>query len=150
MNVQLREVTSHDVAALRPLFQAFHEAARLPGQYDVGVEWRLADMLDAETGLVIFAAYDGDRPVGVIGGTVLPDLFTQTLTASELFWYTDPAVRGTGTARALFEAFERYAVIMDAKRIHMMALEHLDADRVGLLYQRKGYSRREILWEKQV
>jgi len=141
--------TLDDMQRLRALFSAFHALAKLPGDYDCGVEQRLVDLVDAGAVSVMYVEVGGE-PVGVVGAMESPDLFTQQTVLSELFWFVRPDARGTPVARILLDAFEALGEALGARQMRLMALEHLFPDRVGKIYARRGYARREILWEKAV
>jgi len=141
--------THEQIMALRPLMQAFHKLAQLPGEYDIGLEGRLLGLIEAGIAFVFYATDEAGTPIATLAGIVSADLFTGTQIAQELFWYVSEDARGTSAGRQLLDTFERMAAEMEAKELRLMALSHLAPDRVGKIYSRRGYAPREIVWEKK-
>ena len=83
----------------------------------------------------------------MIGGIVYPHFFNHNvLMAQELLWWCDPAKRGSGSARRLWDAFESWAVSRGAKHVSMISLA--DMKSVAKLYERRGYKPLETTWVK--
>ena len=85
-------------------------------------------------GGVFVAEDDAGRIVGMIGLLLAPHLYSAQLVANELFWFVDPAARGTAGVRLLAHA-EQWARDQGAARLHMVAPN----GRVGQLYRRRGF-----------
>ena len=82
---------------------------------------------------------------GMVGGLVYPFYMTGRLTAQEFFWWSED-----GKGRELMDAFEKRAKEMGAETIQMIALESLDPQRVGKIYERAGYKPAERSYIKVV
>lgn len=87
----------------------------------------------------------GGIVVGMIGLMVVPHLFSGELTCGEVFWYVDPAHRGS-TGIRLLRAAERWARDRGATVLQMIAPNA----RVGMLYQRLGYLPLEVSYTKRL
>lgn len=82
---------------------------------------------------------EGDEGlVGATGALLHPHYFNAAhKTGQELFWWIDPEHRGAGAI--LFDALEAWVRERGAQTFSMIALEALEAERVGLIYRRRGY-----------
>jgi GNAT superfamily N-acetyltransferase len=91
----------------------------------------------------------GSPPVGVLAAVVGPMFFNaKELSVAELFWWVDPEHRGVGTE--LLSALEAEAQKRGAKRVSMLCLEKLEPEKIGQMYQRRGYSLVEHNYMKEL
>lgn len=87
---------------------------------------------------VILVVEGEDGLVGATGALLHPHYFNANhLTGQELFWWIDPEHRGAGGK--LFDALEAWVREQGASSFTMIALEALEAERVGKIYRRRGY-----------
>jgi RimJ/RimL family protein N-acetyltransferase len=85
--------------------------------------------------------------VGMLGLALVRHPLSDDLYASELFWWLDPPYRKGRPGLGLLEAAETWATQQGAVAMHMIALESNPA--VGRLYARRGYTARDVTWEKE-
>lgn len=101
-------------------------------------------------GIAILAMKD-DKPVGMVLGQVAEMLFSHETLAHELAWWVEPSHRGGKIAIKLLDAFEYWAKeVAKCKRVQMSMVETENADRVGKLYTRRGYTLREKAYLKEL
>lgn len=142
--------TPADLPALAALGALFFAEGRLPGKFHaahwiatwtqlltsgVGVMWHLEDTALRE-------------PCATLGALLFPDPCTGDLVAQEAFWYVLPAARGLGLK--LLATFESWAAEAGAARVMMVHLTALQPERLGLLYQRRGYEPVETHYVKHL
>ena len=88
---------------------------------------------------VILSLSDG-RPVGMIAGTVQPFLFNNDRVATEIVWWMDEDFRKGRKSFQLLNAFEYWAKnVAKCDTILMSTLNSLQSDRIGKLYEKRGY-----------
>jgi GNAT superfamily N-acetyltransferase len=86
----------------------------------------------------IFGLYEEGQLIGALGAIVVADLNDGELTATECFWFVDPASRGNGVRLLL--NFVKYAKEIGCVRVNMVHLFNSHADKLSKLYQKLGFS----------
>jgi GNAT superfamily N-acetyltransferase len=84
-------------------------------------------------------AYDGDKPVGMIAGSVSPYFFSKGKLASDFVWYVLPEARGSRTSVKLLKMFTDYATGVGATELYMGVTTNVGAARTGALLERMGF-----------
>ena len=107
--------------------------------------WRT--LIESDIG-VIYAVFDGDNPVGAIGGIRYPDPNSGHMIAAEFFWFVSPEHRGTGME--LYHLFERWAQESGCKYIQMVHLTDSMETRLPVIYKRLGYEAVETRYQKEL
>lgn len=103
-----------------------------------------------EQGILYVADVDG-KVVGAAGALFMPALGNlDYLVGAELFWWIEPEHRNAGNGMALLNALEDGARTAGATLFSMMAFENLDPEKVGAIYERKGYRRSERTYSKDL
>lgn len=74
----------------------------------------------------------------VLGVVALPEPMDGVLTATEVFWYSNPADRGRA-ALTVFNAFERWSENRKCERVLVSHFAHMQASRLGVFYKKRGY-----------
>lgn len=135
-----------DLPQVAALGASFYEEGKLPGRFDAAY-WQRSwtELLQNGVG-VIFGLWHDEMIVGALGGVLFPDPNTGEPVATEFFWYVRPEARGAGLK--LLPEFERWAVEAGAARVHMVHLLKLAPEKLGRLYQRRGYTPTETLYVK--
>lgn len=100
------------------------------------VEWDEAEVFVAEI--------DG-QIVGMLGIFAFTHTVSGERTAMEAFWWVAPNARGTAGIR-LLTAAEAWAHGAGATRLQMIAPN----DRVASLYQRRGYRKVEVIYQREL
>lgn len=142
----MREAVMADIPDLLVMGRAFRAssayATRLPENLRAmaGLAERLIASPD---GVVLVVERDG-RLIGMIGVGVSENLLSGARTASELFYWMDPAHRGHGIR--LLRAAERWARAQGARLMQMIAPDPT----VEQLYQRMGYTPWEVAYFKEL
>lgn len=104
--------------------------------------------IDTQTALLLFA---DEKPCGLIIGLKAPFVFGEGDYTCEVMWWVDPEHRKSSGALRLLEAYEYWSKnIAHAHYTQMVALVGVEEDRLGHLYERKGYSPVEITYLKEI
>lgn len=93
---------------------------------------------------VIFVAERNGALLGMIGMLIFPHHMSGDLIAAEAFWWVEPEARGAGVR--LLKTAEGWALTSGAKFLQMVA----PTDRVGQLYERRGYARVETSYQRSL
>jgi GNAT superfamily N-acetyltransferase len=116
-----RLLLPEEAVKMAPLGQAFFDAAKLPGQFDVTrfvKGWER--ILRARAGVVVGYFDDAGELRGGAGAYITPDVMTTDTVAYESFFYVDPAFRGRGTS--LLKGLEDACRLEGANRLWMIHL----------------------------
>ncbi len=113
---------------------------------DPGAVSRLVEMLLTHADATILVAERDGELVGMIGLMAYAHLMSGARIASELAWWVDPQARGSSVAVRLLQHAEAWAVAHGATALHMIAPD----DRVAKLYERRGFQRVEIAYQKSL
>jgi GNAT superfamily N-acetyltransferase len=101
---------------------------------------KLAKQLMASGGVLVYER-DGEL-IGMLGYVVFPHYVSGELIAGEVFWWVEPEARGIG--RELMKVAEEQARAAGAKRFQFVA----PTERVAKLYERLGYERVEVMYQR--
>jgi len=86
----------------------------------------------------------------ILGALFAPDVFNGAIRALVHFWFSLPEARGTGRPKELLDVFESAASAGNCKNIsiasHVIASPH----HLQEFFHRRGYSRSEIVFSKQL
>lgn len=147
----IRPATLDDLPTIARLGRAFFDQA---GWSDV-LEYDEADCKASlrafmASGLAIILVADEGEIVGMTGGIVCPVYFkSDHLSGEELFWWvSDKAPQTTGIK--LLVALENAAKERGCKTWQMKSLARLNGDRMGKLYERRGYRASENSFIKRL
>lgn len=149
----IRDAGEADIPQLLAMAARFCEAS---GHADhaafdpASMERSLRCLIGGEDGILLVAEEDGSL-AGMAGGLVYPLYFAAgRLTGQELFWWVEPAFRGSGAGLALVRGMEGAARNKGAGTFVMGALESLRPGAVGALYERSGYRPMEHLYLRRL
>lgn len=144
----IRTVTIDELPRLTECAHSFFKESGLPGTFNDAHFMATWSVMLRNHQSVIFAVEDSGKFVGAFGANAYPDILTGDLVANEMFWYVLPEFRGAGLK--LLRAYETWALKLGCKRIFMVHLASLDADRLEQYYQRRGYRLIEKLYAKDL
>lgn len=99
---------------------------------------------------VIFVEDDYGHFPGFIGGLCFQDPNSGIPTTSEMFWYVDPNYRDKGIGDRLLVTFERWAKENQSQRIIMIHLASVMPEKVKQIYLKRGYSKLETHYIKEI
>lgn len=131
----VREAAPGDFSAILEMGRRFHEFS----------PWRDRPFSDDATLEMLQRITDSDDAVlftngtGILGGVVAPIYFGGGVVAQELFWFADKG------GRELLDAFEQWADDKGASGVLMisLAIDEKTDERMGKIYERRGYRLRE-------
>lgn len=126
----------------------FYAEAKLPGTLNPDVFRRNWSTYIARGYGVILVLRRDAATVGAIGGFIVRDPSNDDLVAAEGFWFVTEHARGAGLR--LFTAFETLARVRGCKRLTFVHLHALQSERLGALYQRRGFSPIEHHYVKEL
>lgn len=146
MNI-VRITKREELAELAKLGKSFYEEGKLPGGFNEGMfveNW--LKFLALNLGAIFALECGGFR--GALGAFCIPDSNDGELVGTEAFWWVSPEARGNGLR--LLNRFESWATERGAKRLIMVHLSGLMPEKIGTLYERRGYSPVEVHYVKSV
>lgn len=106
-------------------------------------------LIDSNVG-VMFGMFDGDVPVGAVGGGIFQSLYTGEDVATEFFWFVTKNHRRSGEALQLLQEFETWAFEQGAKRIDATVLFNEYSEIVSRIYVGRGYKAVETHYFKEL
>jgi len=101
------------------------------------------NLIGHESGAILVLERDGIL-VGMIGLVCTLHFLSGEMYAGEVFWWVTPGQRGDGVR--LLRAAESWAIEHGAKALQMIA----PTERVGQFYDRMGFTRTEISYQKEL
>jgi hypothetical protein len=145
----VRRLQPEELQLCVPGGKAFFDEAGLPGAFDEEYFTRRLSAMASSGAVVVMGSFGPDGIRGAIAFTRYTDPFTGDIVASELWWFVLPEHRKTpSVAVGLLKAYETWARENCCKRISMVHLHALQADRIGRLYERVGYKLMESAYVK--
>lgn len=97
----------------------------------------------------IWLALRGNAPVGIAGALRYPLYFNPACeVAQELFWWLDPAARGSGAGEKMFQTLQTWAKDNGAAAVFMIALADDRVAKMDRFYKRAGYQPMERTYMK--
>jgi GNAT superfamily N-acetyltransferase len=131
----VKQATPDDFPAILKMGRRFHEFS----------PWRDRPFSDDATLEMLHRITESDDAVlftngtGILGGVVAPIYFGGGVVAQELFWFADKG------GRELLDAFEQWADDKGASGVLMisLAMDEKTDERMGKIYERRGYRLRE-------
>ena len=147
----IRELKAEEVESITHMGESFFAEGKLPGSFksDVFIKtW--TNLITLRMGLILVACNGSNEPVGALGAIITPDVNDGEIVAQEAFWFMSPEARGSFAGARLLDAFEKIAQDKGAKRLIMVHLLSLNADKLGKFYERMGYRATEVNFVKIV
>lgn len=140
--------TIEDLPKLSKIAEQFYSSSEHLDGFDIDVfvfNWE--NFIESNIGIIFLLINDG-RIVGVLGGIKYPDVNSNHLMATELFWYVEKDHRGQGGR--LLKEFEEWAKTEGCKKIIMVHMTDLMPDKLESIYKHKGYKKMEVHYVKEV
>lgn len=151
-SVEVREAVGEDAPIIAEIGERFHGEA---GWGDIcsysleDCEKAIRHLISSDDGICIVAVKDG-RIVGIAGGLAHPLYFNHAhKSGQELFWWVQPEHRH-GIGRQLLDAMEEAAKAKGCSSWAMIALDKVNPELTGRIYQRRGYRASEHSWIKRL
>jgi len=139
----LEEQTFRDEVAR--LGKLFHEESGRPGVFNAEYVLRvIKGLLLSGYGAMFVIRNDEGTLLGTVCGVLAPDIFTGDALVSELFWFVDPAHRGSAGPR-LFRALVEWKESLNVRCMMMAHLHFGQSDDSGIeaFYERHGFKKLE-------
>lgn len=147
--MDLRLATYADFDDIKRMALDFHRASPY-GHLVVDVEKlekTLQGLLDSEDGLILLVSDEEGLPVGCLAGHLSEMIFSKSKVASEIIFWMD---RPHQISFRLIDAFEYWARLRGCTHVHMSLLGDETGDRLGKIYNRKGYVNSERAYLKEL
>jgi GNAT superfamily N-acetyltransferase len=127
----------------RKASEAFFAESGVPGTFDFeGYCQRMGKMIELDIGIEL-AYISNYEALGIIGGSIFPDIFTGDLVCVEMFWYVLPEHRCSPIGIRLLYALEEAAIQRGCKRLFVGNLASLNDAKMEELYTRMNYRKIE-------
>jgi GNAT superfamily N-acetyltransferase len=140
--------TREQLEQLATLGKCFYQEGKLPGGFNERMftdNWVKFFSLNLGA---IFALEEAGIYFGALGAFCIPDQNDGELVATEAFWWVAPKARGSGLR--LLNRFEEWAEERQVKRLIMVHLSGLMPEKIGKLYERRGYHAVEVHYFKEL
>lgn len=126
----IREAVEADIPQLLDWGDDFARSVNLPGGYDrASAEATFRLLMDQ--GILLIC--EG----GAVGAMLHPSLYNSShQTGQEMFWWVDPAHRGSGTGRELFDALQ---AMVEEAGADSFTMSTLGDHGIGKFYESRGY-----------
>lgn len=141
---QVREATDRDLDTIVSMGEAFLRETPYGTQIGTNPEQLRTFARTLMQGAGAIAVTGGDVPTGMIAVWCFVHPFSGERIASELVWWVNPEERGSTGVRLLRWA-EAWARAQGAVALQMIA----PTDRVGAFYERRGYTRVEVSYQRR-
>lgn len=145
-----RELSPHEVRECIAGAHQFFDEADLPLNLKPEVfvkNWE--DAIKSGRG-VILAIFDGDKPAAGLGAILSPEMNSDDLVAMECWWHVQKPYRSLGYGQRLLDAYEQWAEKSGAVNAFMIHLIELQPEKLGALYEARGYRRVEVVYVKGI
>lgn len=109
--------------------------------------WR--NKIEEDRGVII-GLFDGDTIVGGLGAVKCPEINSGEMMAVECWWHVQKPYRSRGWGLRLLDAYERWARKIGAKKVCMIHLVNLQPEKLGALYESRGYRKVEVNYIKEL
>lgn len=149
----IRPATADDIPTIARLGKEFHAQAQWGDIFDYSVDdcaASLAHFMPQDLFMCFVAEVDGEI-VGMCAGVLSPVYFNHAhKSGEEMFWWVNPAKASAGLGIKLLLALEAEAKARGALSFQMKSLARLNGDRMGKLYERRGYRASEHTFIKRL
>lgn len=104
-----------------------------------------------ESGMgVIFLLFSEDVPIGALGAVAHQEPYSDSVIAQEMFMFINKDHRcGSGMLR-LLRSYEQWAKERGCSQVRIAHLQDLQPERLGALYERRGYEPVEVSYARQI
>ncbi len=143
----IRQVSSSELGGLLNLAEEFHASSRFINAFEGDKFIAIWGHL-MTCGGVIFADYRDGFPVGMLGGFLHRDAYSEKFIAEEMFWFVARGARGAGVG--LYRTFEAWAKENGASDIHMVHLLDSMPAKLARFYIGQGYEAMETRYLKRL
>ena len=147
-NELIRLATIEDLPKLAPLAEEFYSSSAFLRDFNIGrfcALWQ--SLLQLGTGVIFVLEVDSEI-VGVIGGMMHPEAYSDELLCQEFFWFVGQSHRGNGIR--LYAELEKWARKQGCSEIRMGHLSDSMPDKMANFYKRLGYRQVEINFAKRL
>ncbi len=148
----IRPATVSDIPEIARLGERFHAAAGWGDIFAYSVDDCAASLTNfmASDAFICLVADDGGI-FGMAAGIVSPVYFNHAhKSGEELFWWVDPEHASQGTGIRLLIALEDEAKARGCESWQMKSIDRLNGERMGKLYERRGYRASEHSFIKRL
>lgn len=148
----IRPATPRDISDIARLGKEFHAQAEWADIFDYSIEDCAASLtaMMAHDAFICFVADEGGI-IGMTAGIIAPVYFNAShLSGEELFWWVDPYRASQGIGLRLLAALENEAKARGCQSWQMKSIARLNGDRMGKLYERRGYRASEHSYIKRL
>lgn len=148
----IRPATLDDIPEIARLGEQFHAQAQWGDIFPYSVE----DCAASLTGFMASDAFiclvaDVGGIVGMVAGVVSPVYFNRAhISGEELFWWVHPTKASQGIGLRLLDALEAAGKAKGCQSWQMKSIARLEGERMGKLYQRRGYRASELSFIKRL
>ena len=151
--LRVRRSEKSDKAGIIKQARAFFAASPMASRvgFDADGFGAFLDQVDASNAAQVWVVDKAGKIVGIAGVMAFPLYFAPSVTiAQELFWWIDPAERGTNAAKQMMFEIEDWAAQIGANQLFMIALENERAAIMERIYSSRGFSPIERTFTKEI
>lgn len=137
----IRPAIIDDIPTIAQLGEKFHAQAGWSDVFSYSIDdcaASLTQYMNLDNFICLVA--DEGQIVGMVAGVTAPVYFNHShKSGEELFWWVDPDHASRGLGLKLLDALEEAGKAQGCLSWQMKSIAMLNGDRMGKLYQRRGY-----------
>jgi len=138
-----RELRQWEALEAEALVREFHDLAQTKTEFSPKRFWDTIYNMELRDALFFRAMVVDRQVVGVLIGTIAPQMMTETTVAQEVMWFVREDHRGSADSVRLLRDFEDWAKKRGADGIIMASFAAVGDEKLNEFYARRGYDRLE-------
>ena len=149
--INIRVLKKEELPKLFKIAETFHSITEviIPFMPEVFVaKW--TELIDNNQGEILVGKREDGSIAGTVGYITFPDINSNQLVGTEMFWFVEPASRNTSLGGRLIKEYEKRATDKGCKRLYITHLKDSMPERLKKFYIKLGYFEVETHYGKEI